>query len=823
MKTTSATLAVVGWLAGAQLWAVEPAPQGLLQAVRSGNAAAARAQLDAGASVFARDPLGNTPLHLAALRGDPGIVALLLEKGAAVNATNQAGATPLLYGAHSAAIVHALLNHGANPNIASVLGSTPLMAAVMRPDSFGAVRDLVAHEADIRARRGWEPPGQGASGLGGGEQALSWAIAGGDRRTIRFLIEHGASINPTNSFSPIESAALYGDLPTAQRLLDLGANPNSMAAAGGVGNKAGPPLNTALFADYPKVALLLIERGADVNQHSPIGQGTSPAVFSAYSESGDDTVARALKAKGVDLNAPNDAGETAWSYALKRGGNTPLALWLQQSGLTNASGHVRTKSMPDRMVPSEAAARQAMIRDPAQQAIRALERSSSAFIESGVAQAQSQCVSCHQQSLPEVALGLARERGLAVDASDLNRLLAAHDRFWRNSAEAARQLLEPQPDAANNLGWGLQGLHALRYAPDDLTEAMVHYLLLTQGADGSWRTYDRRPPIQDGPLVGTALAARAVQLYPIPGREAELAEALRKAKGWLSQATPKTHNERVFQLLGLSWCGQAPSMLRPQVEALLADQRNDGGWAQLPGRDCDAWATGQALVALYDAGGVPTSHLAYQRGIEFLLRTQFEDGSWWVKSRSWPFQPHFDSQFPHGKDQWISAAGTGWAAMALLLTIEPASLRNSFPTAQQLMAAAPSSGSAPATMKLVKASPVSSRAVVHFTPEIAPMLERSCLSCHSGQKPKGGFDLSTRDHALKGGQSGEPALVPSQPERSALLRFVQDQVEDLEMPPLAKRSKYPPLSREEIAKLEDWIVQGAAWPAEVILRAPGQK
>jgi len=31
------------------------------------------------------------------------------------------------------------------------------------------------------------------------------------------------------------------------------------------------------------------------------------------------------------------------------------------------------------------------------------------------------------------------------------------------------------------------------------------------------------------------------------------------------------------------------------------------------------------------------------------------------------FQPYFDAGFPHGFDQWISAAGTNWATMALSL------------------------------------------------------------------------------------------------------------------------------------------------------------
>ena len=45
--------------------------------------------------------------------------------------------------------------------------------------------------------------------------------------------------------------------------------------------------------------------------------------------------------------------------------------------------------------------------------------------------------------------------------------------------------------------------------------------------------------------------------------------------------------------------------------------------------------------------------------------SQKDDGSWWVPSRSTPVQPYFDSGFPHGKDQFISMAGTCWANMAL--------------------------------------------------------------------------------------------------------------------------------------------------------------
>jgi N-acyl-D-amino-acid deacylase len=61
----------------------------------------------------------------------------------------------------------------------------------------------------------------------------------------------------------------------------------------------------------------------------------------------------------------------------------------------------------------------------------------------------------------------------------------------------------------------------------------------------------------------------------------------------------------------------------------------------------------------------------FAKGVKYLLNTQADDGSWYVKSRSIWLQPYFDSGFPYGQDQWISAAATSWASMALSLTVDP--------------------------------------------------------------------------------------------------------------------------------------------------------
>jgi hypothetical protein len=99
----------------------------------------------------------------------------------------------------------------------------------------------------------------------------------------------------------------------------------------------------------------------------------------------------------------------------------------------------------------------------------------------------------------------------------------------------------------------------------------------------------------------------------------------------------------------------------------LNEQREDGGWSQRATLSSDAYATGLALYALREGGHLPGDHAAYRRGMDFLLRTQLADGSWYVRGRSLKFQPYFESGFPHDEDQWISAHATGWAVIALML------------------------------------------------------------------------------------------------------------------------------------------------------------
>ncbi len=83
-------------------------------------------------------------------------------------------------------------------------------------------------------------------------------------------------------------------------------------------------------------------------------------------------------------------------------------------------------------------------------------------------------------------------------------------------------------------------------------------------------------------------------------------------------------------------------------------------------------------------------------------------------------------------------------------------------------------------------------------------------------RQKGKFSIASRKTILKGGQSGEPALLAGNSGASKLIRTATDQVEDLEMPPLAKRGTYPALTRDEVALLKSWIDEGLPWKAAAV-------
>jgi len=102
---------------------------------------------------------------------------------------------------------------------------------------------------------------------------------------------------------------------------------------------------------------------------------------------------------------------------------------------------------------------------------------------------------------------------------------------------------------------------------------------------------------------------------------------------------------------------------------------------------------------------------------------------------------------------------------------------------------------------LVRASPVD------FAREVRPLFEKHCLKCHGPEKQKSGYRLDVREIAITGGEAHAPNIVPGQPEKSPLLRFVSGEDADMRMPPKGEL-----LTARERDVLKAWVAAGAVWP-----------
>lgn len=277
------------------------------------------------------------------------------------------------------------------------------------------------------------------------------------------------------------------------------------------------------------------------------------------------------------------------------------------------------------------------------------------------------CFSCHHQAMPMLALAEARRHGVAVDEKAAH---AASEQAFAplaslDDAVQDRFLIDP----AVSEGYMLAAAHAAGVEPSLSTAVYARRIANCQRADGHWPTFDNRPPSSDSLFTSTAIAARAVALYMPARLEAEKRAALAKARGWLTGTAARSNEDRTFQLLGVAWTGAGEAERRPLAEALLAKQQKDGGWAGVDGISSDAYATAQSLYALRAAGPVAADDARWRRGLEWLLRTQKGDGSWkvmsWIDTPVQVSPPYMETGFPYGHHQFISAAATAWAVMAL--------------------------------------------------------------------------------------------------------------------------------------------------------------
>jgi ankyrin repeat protein len=571
-----------------------------------------------------KGPGGSTPLMYAALYGDADSVRLLLKSGADPNLRNDAGATALMWATDDPERTRLLLESGADANARSDDGRTPLLIAAGRVGSGAVVKLLLDHGAN--------PSVTGPRG-----SALAEAAYNADETALRMLIEHGADRKAAGAL-PLFSAVQAKCVPCVELLIE--------SASPDVVNNALRALTPSRSdARDTRTLKLLIDRGASVN--SKDAEGRTILMLAASSDAVPVETVKTLVERGADLHARSATGETALDFAKLRGETSVVDL-LRKAG---AKESANTDSVRD---PKPAGS----VRSALERSIPLLQRADVAFMQ------KSGCISCHNNSLTEMTLAAARRTGVAIDEQTARKQLKTAGTYIETWRERVLQGI-PIAGDADTISYILLGLAAENYPPDPATDALARFLKNRQSPDGRIRIRVHRPPLESSDTENTAVSMRAMQMYGPKAQRTEYEKAVQLAAGWLMKSQPKNAEDRSFQLLGLGWAGGNKEIIRNSARELLAEQHADGGWAQLPSMASDAYATGQALVALKETGALAAGDPAYKRGIEFLVNTQHQDGSWYVKSRSIPVQPQFDSGFPYGHDQWISAAATNWAAMAL--------------------------------------------------------------------------------------------------------------------------------------------------------------
>jgi ankyrin repeat protein len=622
----------------ADLPPLNPRAVAMVQALRTGDRQSFMTFVNEDPALLnARGPEGSTPFMYAVLYSDAPTLDKLAKQGGDANKANDAHATALMWAATDLDKTRVLLDHGAAVNARSDDLRTPLMIAATRPGNAAAVTLLLEHGANPNPNT--RPAAESSP--------LILAATAADASMMQVLIARGADVKAS-----AQQALAMSVMMQCGKCV-------SLLAAKDLDREAytGALLETAFSGDVNAVRLML-DHGADVNAVDPFGR--TPLMYAAVSDLLPLDEVKLLVERGANVNARSghtqagDAGLTVLDIA-KLHGDTPVVDFLIASG---AKGSTRPAAA---LKPRQGNTIQAAI----ERSVPLLQRSDATFVQ------KAGCVSCHNNSLEAMTVGLARKRGFSVDERIASQQVKANVAELERRRDRLHQgIFAAVEDSFGSdvLGYILLGLDAEHHKPDLNTDAVAMYLKMHQAADGHWEygLADPRPPICENYIGQTALAMRGLQLYAPPTEKAAYEKSVQLAAAWLARAQSKTTDDLGWRLIGLAWAGADKGASQKAMRELLEVQRADGGWSDIASMESASYATGKALVAL-QAAGLPASDAAYQRGVRFLLTTQQEDGSWYVKSRALAFQPYFDNGFPHGFDQWISAAGTSWATMALAL------------------------------------------------------------------------------------------------------------------------------------------------------------
>lgn len=577
-------------------------------------------------------------LFMAIGQQNSAAVKELLAHGVSANTRNSLDMSALMIASATGNVanVNALLAAGAEVNAASPFG-TPVLFATQTGQSE-VVRILLEKGATVAATR----PDR--------TSALMLAARAGDPALVRLLLDRKAELNGTDihGSTALSYAARAGKTEAARVLLAAGAKPDAADLAGWT------PLMHAAVNGRADTTALLLEKGADLKAADKRGR-TALQLATSYGDHPE--VVRVLLARHADVRVKDLSGRTALDLAETRGYTGSAKLLKEAGARTVADAAVRTP------------------RKAVQASLPRIELTMQQFAK------RTGCASCHHEGLGAMTTGIALAHGYSINKAFAQEQAQRVGGFFQSLQPQLHTAAE-DPSTIKNLfvidvgdgspsyGSLLLSLAEHRTPSTAPLQDAAAVLARLQTPDGDWRFGFQREPVQSSFFTMTAMALRSLQAYAPKQMAGEVAERTGRAKHWLLTAPVTSTEDRVFRLLGLKWAGATAEERRKALDELRATQRPDGGWAQDANSQSDAYATGSALFALNQGGDLAVADAAYQRGVRYLLRTQEDDGTWYVYKRATPLNNYFDAGFPYGQSQYASFAGTCWASMALMLAEE---------------------------------------------------------------------------------------------------------------------------------------------------------
>ena len=260
-----------------------------------------------------------TPLHVAAVAGQPEIVRLLIEAGKDINGyinfrnhRSYHNALSLGLGENpNQEVAKLLIQAGADVNAFNLFNKTPLhTVAAMHEDVMMSVNIATAL---INAGANLDPKTSRLNTFSFrvGYTPLHTAASVNHIEMVKLLIKHGANINSKDEAdnSPLHLATYHGHGKMAKLLIESGAYIHSRNYNDNL------PIQMAAHAGLPEVIQQLIEAGSPINAQDQVGD--TPLHDAALQ--GQVEAAQVLIEAGADVNATNNAGKTPLDLAEQQG------------------------------------------------------------------------------------------------------------------------------------------------------------------------------------------------------------------------------------------------------------------------------------------------------------------------------------------------------------------------------------------------------------------------------------------------------------------------------------------------------------------------